>query len=415
MLPPKPSTPRHNRTVCLPIDQVTYEAMIPNPVEVRNTIDESIKHFPELFPSSIHEGYRMKDSFTSKKLGIVLRRIQCSDGAYTIRPSFAMPYMTGFAEELEKPLFLRKFNVPFWALAYVFGRNAMYWFRLEQSLGRNSLVGTTIQDPDNLPEHVCADEKHCWLQGEKVYIATTVGNGCILGASVAADAGEQSLTEAYDVFKQEVHDVDSTYAPKTVNTDGWQATRKAWTTLFPSAVILSCFLHVYIKIRDRAKKKYHDLFRDVTSKLWECYNAPTKAAFSQRVRRLLDKCQGLPSVLRSPIQKLRDNLALYSEAYDYPGAHRTSNMLDRLMQRMDRHLFASQYFHGSLSSAKLSIRAWALIYNFAPSNPWTVKNNVGYSSPTVRLNKAQYHDNWLQNLLVSASLGGFKGPPQNPL
>ena len=151
-----------------------------------------------------------------------------------------MPYMTGFAEEVEKPLFLRKFNVPFWALAYVFGRNAMYWFRLEQSLGRNSLVGTTIKDPDGLPEHVCADEKHCWLQGEKVYIATTVGSGCILGASVAADAGEQSLTEAYDVFKQEVHNVDSTYAPKTVNTDGWQATRNAWTTLFPSAVILCC-------------------------------------------------------------------------------------------------------------------------------------------------------------------------------
>jgi len=48
-------------------------------------------------------------------------------------------------------------------------------------------------------------------------------------------------------------------------------------------------------------------------------------------------------------------------------------MLDRLMQRMDRHLFSTQYFHGSLSSAELSIRGWALILNFAPSNPTTIK------------------------------------------
>ncbi len=409
------SRPRQNRTICLPITPEAYEAMIRNSAEVRKIINENIERYPELFPPSIHEGYQMKDSYISKKLGIVLRRIQCSDGAYTIRPSFAMPYMTGIAEEVEKPLFLRKFNVPFWALAYVFGRNAMYWFRLEQALGRNSLVGTTIQHPGDLPEHVCADEKHCWLQGEKVYIATTVGSGCILGASVSADAGEQSLTEAYDVFKQEAHDVDSTYAPKTVNTDGWKATRKAWTTLFSSSVILCCFLHVFIKIRDRAKKKHHDLFRYVASILWECYNAPTKAAFSQRVRRLVEKCQGLPSVLLTPIQKLRENITLYSAAYDYPGAHRTSNMLDRLMQRMDRHLFAAQYFHGSLKSAQHSIRAWALIYNFAPSSPWTVKIHGGYTSPAARLNKAQYHENWLQNLLVGASLGGFRGPPQNPL
>ncbi len=90
-------------------------------------------------------------------------------------------------------------------------------------------------------------------------------------------------------------------------------------------------------------------------------------------------------------------------------------MLDRLMQRMDRHLFSTQYFHGSLSSAQLSIRGWALIQNFAPSNPITIKKYNGLLSPAERLNKSRYHDNWLQNLLISTSLVRlYRPPPQNP-
>ena len=41
--------------------------------------------------------------------------------------------------------------------------------------------------------------------------------------------------------------------------DGWKATLKAWKALFASVVIICCFLHVFIKIRDRAKKKYNDV------------------------------------------------------------------------------------------------------------------------------------------------------------
>ncbi len=38
----------------------------------------------------------------------------------------------------------------------------------------------------------------------------------------------------------------------------------------------------------------------------------------------------------------------YALAYNYPQCHRTSNMLDRLMQKMDRYLFMMRYFHGHL-------------------------------------------------------------------
>jgi len=74
------------------------------------------------------------------------------------------------------------------------------------------------------PQHVIADEKHTWIRGEKAYIATTCANHCIFGVSVAEKADETELTKAYGVFKQESQQIQPDYAPKTVTTDGWQAT-----------------------------------------------------------------------------------------------------------------------------------------------------------------------------------------------
>ena len=39
-------------------------------------------------------------------------------GVYTIAPSFVLPYMRGYTDEVEQALFLRRFGVPFWALTY---------------------------------------------------------------------------------------------------------------------------------------------------------------------------------------------------------------------------------------------------------------------------------------------------------
>ncbi len=115
------------------------------------------------------------------------------------------------------------------------------------------------------------------------------------------------------------------------------------------------------------------------------------------------------------IEKLQKNLPCFSAAYDSACAFRTSNMLDRLMQRMDRRLFSAQYFHGTIESANLGIRGWALIHNFAPFNTSTVAAKNGLRSTAETLNDFSYHSNWLQNLLISASLGGYRHGPPNPL
>jgi hypothetical protein len=62
---------------------------------------------------------------------------------------------------------------------------------------------------------------HVDWAGQKGYIATAVGGGCILGVALASPADEDHLQDAYDVFAAEAHDVDPEYAPETVNTDDW--------------------------------------------------------------------------------------------------------------------------------------------------------------------------------------------------
>ena len=131
-----------------------------------------------------------------------------------------------------------------------------------------------------------ADEKHSWLKGERVYIATTAAQDCIVGASVAPSASQVDVEKAYGVFASEAQAVDADYAPETVNTDGWQATHGAWKALFTQITVILCFLHAFLIIRDRATKTLGNAFAQVQKRVWEAYHAPSKRTFSQRLRRL---------------------------------------------------------------------------------------------------------------------------------
>jgi hypothetical protein len=75
---------------------------------------------------------------------------------------------------------------------------------------------------------------------------------------------------------------------------------------------------------------------------------------------------------------------------------------------MHRYFEAGHHLHGSREAGARRCRAWALLYNFTPWGPDTRRANDGPRSPAERLNRHRYHDNWLQNLLVSASLAGYR-------
>jgi hypothetical protein len=374
-----------------------------------------IEQYPELFPPDIGAGYLLHDILpVSIKLPEVrLRRIRlCQDDAagqaqvFTIAPSQVLPYMTGYTDDVEKALFLRRFGVPFWGLSYVFGRDDSYWERLSRRLGQYPIVGTTLKDPDNLPEHVLADEKHVHFNGQTAYIATTVAQDCVLGASLALRADEAALTEAYGYFKQEAQSLAPAYAPQTVNTDGWLATQNTWQALFVTITLIECFLHAFLKIRDRSKR-LKSLFPQIKAYVWNIYHATDVTDFRQQMTEFQTWAhQALSGPALQAIESLVAKTDRFVLAFDYPQAYRTSNMIDRLMEPMARWLFSARAFHGHWRSAELQVRAWALCHNFWPYCP-RAKVSQHYLSPAHKLNGFVYHHNWLHNLLISTSSTGL--------
>jgi len=396
-------------TICLPVRKDDYLDLVADPQRFRSWLDQAFRDRPELFPKAFAQGYRLKDTRCSAKTGLRLRRVRLKSTGVScsVRPSFVLPYMAGWTDDAHDPLFLRAFGVPFWAIARVFGRDHSYWYRLEVSLGRNSILGTTVRQAE-VPKDLLADEHHQTRDGVKNYIATTVAEGCCLGAALAQTATAEDLQAAYAIFAHEAHNVQADYQPQTVSVDGWAATHQAWLALFPLVALLRCFLHGWLSLRSRGKLSA--AFTELSRKVWEAFHAPDRRSFAQRLRRLWEwaQVQELTAWLLEQVQKLCGRTREYGVAYQHPNGHRTSNMLDRLMRSMNRYFEDAQHLHGSPEACDQHCRAWALLHNFRPWHPATTRDNGGWRSPAERLNQQRYHDNWLQNLLVSASLGGYR-------
>jgi hypothetical protein len=62
-----------------------------------------------------------------------------------------------------------------------------------------------------------------------------------------------------------------------------------------------------------------------------------KQIFAQRIRRLREYAlSNLPKgVVRDKVISLCNNSSLFQKFYDHPNAHRTSNMVDRLMRQQN--------------------------------------------------------------------------------
>ena len=408
------SSKRGYKTICLPFaSEQEYEQCLADRGRFRDYLELCYALHPELFPAAMAAGFKFHGLVRSKKRpGFRMRRIRLKDeqqSAYQIRPSFMLPYLVGTVQEVEKALYLLRWGVPFEALTYVFGGQDMFWYRVYLALGRHCLVGTTVKDGARLPQHLVADEKHTWLNGQKVYVASTAAGGCLLGASLALSAGTDDLTQAYGEFKAEAQQIDPSYEPISVNTDGWVATQQAWKALFPAIVMIRCFLHAWLKIRGRCKT-IKPLYETVREKVWQVYQAQTKGQFSQRLRRLREWAsrQVAVAAVQDAILKLCGHADGFKLAYSYPGAYRTSNALDRLMNYQDRCLYGMQYFHGRSQSAWLYLRSMALIWNFHPYGQRTRRRDPHRHSPFRDLNGFCYVDNWLENLLVAASMGGYR-------
>jgi len=365
------------------------------------------KH-PELFPQALAQGYTFHDRYHLRKQAVTMRRIKlkATGAVFTVRPSFLLPYGMARTAEVEKALYLRQWGVPFEALAYVFGRNAMFWYRAWLRLGWPNLVGTTVKRVHRMPQDVVADEKITWLAGEEVVVPTTAGGGCVLGISVAEHATSAELQAAYGEFKAEAMAVFPDYQLRSVCTDGFHATRDAWRQLFPHVTVVLCFLHAILKLTDRCRGP---LRRQVLDRAWRVYHAVTKAQFAQRLRRLGEWARvTLEGSLAQTIIKMTRQRDDFTLAYACPQAARTTNAVDRLHNHLDRVLYPMRYCHGSQPSARLAVRAWALQWNFHPYGLRLRSQEPHRASPFADLNGFSYHPNWLHNFLIAASMEGLR-------
>src|SRR5262245_36617387 len=172
--------------ICLPFpSEAQYRAYVDAPAQYRQYLLQMLGQYPELFPTDMDQGFTFHDAYISVKQDLIIRRIKvkATRAVFAIHPSFVMPYMIARTDEVEKALYLRQWGGPVDALAYVFGRDAMFWYRAWLAFGRSSLLGTTVTPPQQRPTDLVADEKVPWVAGQEVYVPTTVGGSCFLGVS----------------------------------------------------------------------------------------------------------------------------------------------------------------------------------------------------------------------------------------
>jgi hypothetical protein len=177
-------------------------------------------------------------------------------------------------------------------------------------------VVATVRDPARLAAHLAADEHRADWSGRKGDLGPTVGGG-ILGVAWTSTAADDHLQEAYSVFAAEARDVTPEDAPETVNTDGGAATQNAFRSLFPTLVVVLCFLHGFLKVRDCCRKA-----RDLPRRVGDVYRAATAAEFRRLRGAFQQGCatQTWTAPVRAMLEKLWARTESYAVAYDHPAA-----------------------------------------------------------------------------------------------
>ena len=404
--------PSTHTAICVRFDsQDHYRELVNDTHAFRAHLLATHNEHPELFPYDF-DTFHFHSMRTRVRLDLPIRRLRIPSTreVFAIRPSFLMPGAIGTTDDFAHPLNLKRWAVPNEVLAQIFERDPKVYERAMRALGTFPILTTLFSCATLVPQDLVADEKFTRLEGERAYIATTAACGALLGAELVESSSSKHLHEGYSVVLEQARALNPEYRPRSVCLDGFESSKKAWKAVCGSVTVVLCYLHSVLALYKAAGIHLRE---QVCKRAWEVYAAESKASFSQRLRRFDEWANQklgpgrFEDKVRARVAKMKAKRDEFTVSYEVKGAHRTSNMVDRVMCIQARHLSAQRHMRGHLSTAQATVRAHANVWNFHEYAPRTRRKpgNKERCSPFHDINGFCYADNWLENLLIAGYAG----------
>jgi hypothetical protein len=131
------------------------------------------------------------------------------------------------------------------------------------------------------------------------------------------------------------------------------ATQNTFKALFASIQVVLCFLHGFLKIRDRCRKD-----QELHAEIWNVYRAESDTEFHSRMTafRTWFEARTWSQAVCEMVSKLWKRASEYAVRYSHPACQRTSNMVDRLMNGLTRFLYHGRGLHGHQRTSELRLR-----------------------------------------------------------
>lgn len=168
------------------------------------------------------------------------------------------------------------------------------------------------------------------------------------------------------------------YAPASVTTDGWLAAQNAWKAQVSGIDLMECKLHGQKRVSatlDEFSKTHPDWssgqFQQLEADLNSILNAPSLAAYAQRVRRNRERYKDEPILLKR-LDILKDKRFLFTNHLNHEEAPAYSAPLDRSMRFLDEKLMVSGQYRAAAAIDPM-LNAWAIVNNLRKFLPDAMK------------------------------------------
>ncbi len=168
------------------------------------------------------------------------------------------------------------------------------------------------------------------------------------------------------------------YAPASVTTDGWIAAQNAWKTEVSGIDLLECKRHGQKRVSvtlDEFTKTHPEGLPFQHQKLQDDFNsilnAPSLAAYAQRVRRNRERYKDEPILLKR-LDILKEKRFLFTNHLKHEDASAYSAPLDRSMRFLDEKLIVSGQYRAA-DAIDPMLNAWAIVNNLRKFLPDAAK------------------------------------------